>query len=118
MQYICFSAGELKDLSVDSESRAGINWQGYVTWVLYHKFETRCPVDLTFLPFDSQICTIEVFNNLMSGLGQIPKVVFHTIDNIETSLFKTNAGWTLTKHMVSGIWCDFVDLVDHDCLPM
>ena len=69
VQCICFSAEELKDLSVDSESRAGINWQGNVTWVLYHKFETRSPVDLTFLPFDSQVCTIEVFNNLMSGLG-------------------------------------------------
>ena len=66
-------------------------------------------MDLTFLPFDSQICKIEIINLLMSGLLGRPKVLFKVERNeVEVGLFQLNKGWKLTKSQVSKLWfCSF-----------
>ena len=59
-------------------------------------------MDLTFLPFDSQTCKIDIINLLMSGLNGPPKVVFEVEKNeVEVALFQLNKGWKLTKTQVS-----------------
>ena len=59
-------------------------------------------MDLTFLPFDSQICQIGIINILTSGLGGPPKVVFEVEKNeVEVGVFQLNKGWKLTKSQVS-----------------
>ena len=91
----------MDDLGLSSEFRAAISSEGWVSWHIYHKFVTRCPVDLTFLPFDSQICKIEIMNIIMSGLGGLPKVHFKVEQNeVVDSLFELNKGWKLTKTTV------------------
>ena len=91
----------MDDLGLSSEFRAAISANGYLTWHIYHKFVTRCPVDLTFLPFDSQICKIEIINIMMSGFGGSPKVLFKVAQNeVEDRLFELNKGWKLTKATV------------------
>ena len=59
-------------------------------------------MDLTFLPFDSQICKIEIINLLMSGLHGPPKILFEVErSEVEVGLFQLNKGWKLTKSQVS-----------------
>ncbi|XP_061189725.1 neuronal acetylcholine receptor subunit alpha-3-like [Saccostrea echinata] len=42
--------GDFYYLDLDSD--------GQITWLPYEVFESRCPIDITYFPFDEQICSI------------------------------------------------------------
>ena len=98
---LLFSADEITDLALGTDYRATVNAEGYITWNIYGKFVTRCPVDLTFLPFDTQVCNIELINVMMS-MGQLPKIAIVVNESeVEVGLFKKNSAWELSRHFVS-----------------
>ncbi len=98
----CFSVSGPEDLGLRSTVfRAAVNPEGFVTWVLSKRFSTKCTVDLTLMPFDSQTCEIQMIAGMMSGFGQHPLVKFLLAsDEIIREFYTSDVGWNLHQAQV------------------
>lgn len=65
---------------------------GDVAWNPYQVFETKCALDVTYFPFDSQTCDI-VFTMWSHFTFQVS--INPTVDNIIMGEYTSNALWTI-----------------------
>ncbi len=59
---LLFSASNFYDDSFTSDFRVHLEYDGTVVWVFGGNFATTCNLDLTFFPFDRQLCTLTIEN--------------------------------------------------------
>ena len=59
---IVFSADEMYDEIYDEKFRVEVFHTGEVVWFPGGKLVTTCDLDVTFFPFDDQICSLELVN--------------------------------------------------------
>ena len=61
--FMCYlSAETFYDDSFTSDFRVHVESDGLVIWVFGGKFSTACELDLTYFPFDKQICNFTIEN--------------------------------------------------------
>ena len=58
----CFSVEEVTDMSQSIKGMVRINNTGDVIYSPQIRFATYCALDLSFFPFDTQICQIQLIN--------------------------------------------------------
>ncbi|XP_061189916.1 neuronal acetylcholine receptor subunit alpha-6-like [Saccostrea echinata] len=71
-----------------------INYEGSVLWLPFHVFESRCSMDITHFPFDTQKCDIKFIT------------WSHFADQIEIT--KSTKGIQFYEYETNGVW-DIVD---------
>ena len=57
-----FSAADFYDSSFTSDFRVHLQSDGTVVWVFGGNVATTCTLDLTYFPFDKQLCTLTIEN--------------------------------------------------------
>ncbi len=86
-----FRVNEGNDLSMSSKFRIQV-YQGFVMWIPGFRFETSCAVDLTYFPFDDQLCYLSFtswsFENDMVALA-------NKENTMDTTHYQTNGEWEL-----------------------
>lgn len=76
----------------DSFMYLTITYQGEITWYPYQVFDSSCTLDMTYFPFDSQSCDIQLVT--WSSTKEMINIVAGT-DGLDTSYYETNANWDL-----------------------
>ena len=65
-------------------------YNGYIVWRFGHVFYTVCEIDVTYFPFDSQICSLEID---FFGVSHVH--MYLTVSQPETFLYVENNAWIL-----------------------
>ena len=65
-------------------------YYGYIIWGFGHVFYTICDIDVTYFPFDSQICSLEI---AFFGVSHV--WMYLTVSEPETFLYVENNAWIL-----------------------
>ena len=76
----------------DSFMYLTITYQGEITWYPYQVFDSTCSLDMTYFPFDSQSCDIQLVT--WSSTKEMINIVAGT-DGFDTSYYEANANWDL-----------------------
>ena len=63
-----FSAKAIYDELFFKRFRVSVSHDGLVNWVPGGKFVTSCQLDITFYPFDDQVCHIDLVDWAYHGL--------------------------------------------------
>lgn len=74
----------------DSFMYMTIAYLGEVTWYPYQVFESSCIMDMTYFPFDSQSCDIQLIT--WSSTKEMINIVSGT-EGLDMSYYETNANW-------------------------
>lgn len=88
------SFNSIQELDVDN-SRVWVNHDGNVLWTTGDVMQVVCSVDMTYFPFDSQICTITA-SSVYHSAKEL--TLFAKDSQINTQHFKENSQW----HYISG----------------
>ena len=76
----------------DSFMYLTITSQGEVTWYPYQIFDSTCSLDMTYFPFDSQSCDIQLVT--WSSTKEMINIISGS-DGLDTSYYESNANWDL-----------------------
>ena len=88
------SAETIYDDMADRKFRAGVNHDGSVQWVPGGKFITSCQLDITYYPFDSQVCELDFVDWTYDGRFVM---LVNGSDRITTSVFRTHGEWDVVR---------------------
>jgi len=55
---VCFSISP--DMTLPMNHMAVVSYTGVIQWIPPISLETHCPIDLSYFPFDTQICKIKI----------------------------------------------------------
>ena len=89
--------------------RASVTADGFVLWVPGFKWRSSCPVDLTFFPFDKQVCQME-FMNWVYGERSANMTV--TDAHVDQNYFVKGGEWSLLSTSVTMISRKIPDFPD------
>ncbi|XP_062571330.1 neuronal acetylcholine receptor subunit alpha-6-like [Saccostrea cucullata] len=67
-----------------------LDFNGQITWLPYEVFESRCPIDITYFPFDEQICSISF--------------VIWSYARDEVAIYGSNHGIKFYQYEENSIW--------------
>jgi hypothetical protein len=67
-----------------------VDFDGQITWLPYEVFKSRCPIDITFFPFDVQICDITF--------------VIWSYDRSEVEISRSHHGIKFHQYEENSIW--------------
>lgn len=82
----------------DSFMYLTITYQGEVTWYPYQVFDSTCSLNMTYFPFDSQACDIQLVT--WSSTKEMINIVSGT-DGLDTTYYESNANWDLLSASTS-----------------
>ena len=87
------SFSELQGLAHDN-TRARVYYNGTVQWTTGSVLHTVCSVDVTYFPFDTQICTLSASASFYS-VDEL--TLFASKSQISTDIYKENSEWKYIK---------------------
>ncbi|XP_052706347.1 neuronal acetylcholine receptor subunit alpha-6-like [Crassostrea angulata] len=72
-----------------------VTWDGYVRWLPFQVFESKCDIDITYFPFDEQICNI-TFHSWSFTKWEVNVTLFHDDDlPVEMYDYVENSVWDI-----------------------
>lgn len=72
-----------------------VNSDGWVTWAPFQVFESKCDIDITYFPFDEQICNI-TFHSWSFTKWEVNVTLFHNDDfPVEMYDYVENSVWDI-----------------------
>ena len=84
---------------MENDYRVTVTSTGSVYWLFGKKYETSCPMDVTYFPFDRQQCILQFASWMNSNVN-----FTSTFDVVKLDWYAQNGEWTLrdtdASHMV------------------
>ncbi len=91
------SVGDMVDYKWNKVADVAVYHTGSISWVLSGEFIVTCPLDLTYFPMDSQVCSIS-WSLLQSDSRSIKlKPLEHCISDFRNHLIGRNGVWHIDE---------------------
>ncbi|XP_048745875.2 neuronal acetylcholine receptor subunit alpha-6-like [Ostrea edulis] len=75
-----------------------VDFNGQITWLPYEVFKSQCPIDITFFPFDEQICHISF---VIWSYARSEVVISGSNHGIKFYQYEENSIWSIVNTKVT-----------------
>jgi len=83
-----------KDIDSKISTNVKVAWNGDCIWITPGVFQSSCPIDVSWFPFDDQLCSFK-FSSWMYNGFQLDLHFYANVDSIDIADYVENGEWSL-----------------------